>query len=143
MEIVQIDEAGRLFLAPAIDDWNPIEDQGISFVIDLEGDLDLGIPTIPNHMLYVYFPICDEDLPDLRRLHAIAKMGASLAESGYKVLAHCGMGLNRSALMAGLILIYLGMDGKEAVTLLRKKRPGALFNENFSAYLETLPFPLT
>ncbi|HYK90214.1 MAG TPA: dual specificity protein phosphatase family protein [Acidobacteriota bacterium] len=138
MDIVQIDVAGRLFLSPAIDDWDPIEKKEITFVIDLEGDLDLGIPTIPNHMLYVYFPIFDEDLPDLRRLHAIARMGASLVDGGYKVLAHCGMGLNRSALMAGLILVYLGMDGKDAVRLLREKRPGALFNENFASYLETL-----
>ncbi len=141
MEIVQIDEDGRLFLSPAIDDWDPVEKEGITFVIDLEGDLDLGIPTIPNHMLYVYFPIYDEDLPDLKRLHAVAKMGASLVEGGYKVLAHCGMGLNRSALMVGLILVYLGFDGKDAVALLRSKRPGALFNQNFASHLEALTRP--
>ncbi len=138
MEIVQIDEEGRLFLSPAIDDWAPVEVHGITFVIDLEGDLDLGIPTIPNHMLYVYFPIYDEGLPDLTRLHAVARMGAGLVKDGYRVLSHCGMGFNRSALMAGLILIYLGMDGKDAVALLRRKRPGALFNDNFASYLETL-----
>lgn len=141
MEIVQIDADGRLFLSPAIDDWDPVEKEGITCVIDLEGDLDLGIPTIPNHMLYVYFPIYDEDLPDLKRLHAVAKMGAGLVEGGYKILAHCGMGLNRSALMAGLILVYLGVDGKDAVALLRSKRPGALFNQNFASYLETLTSP--
>jgi protein-tyrosine phosphatase len=140
MDIVQIDERARLFLSPAIDDWDPIEKEGITFVIDLEGDLDLGIPTIPNYMLYIYFPICDDDLPDLGRLHAIAKMAAGLAKSGQKILAHCGMGLNRSALMAGLILVYLGMDGKDAVELLRRRRPGALFNENFSCYLEALSY---
>ncbi len=138
MEVVQIDNAGRLFLSPAIDDWDPIEKSGITFVIDLEGDLDLGIPTIPNHMLYVYFPIFDDDLPDLTRLHSVAKLGATLVEKGYKVLSHCGMGLNRSALMAGLILTYLGMNGKDAVELLRRKRPGALFNDKFAAYLTGL-----
>ncbi len=135
MEVVQIDNAGRLFLSQAIDDWDPIEKSGITFVIDLEGDLDLGIPTIPNHMLYVYFPIFDDDLPDLIRLHSVAKLGATLVEKGYKVLSHCGMGLNRSALMAGLILTYLGMNGKDAVALLRRKRPGALFNDKFASYL--------
>jgi len=55
------------------------------------------------------------------------------------VLAHCGMDLNRSALVAGLVLTYLGMKGEDAVALLREKRPGALFNENFAAYLATLP----
>ena len=49
------------------------------------------------------------------------------------------MGLNRSALVAGLVLTYLGMKGEDAVALLREKRPGALFNENFAAYLAALP----
>jgi hypothetical protein len=122
MDLVALDEGRQLFLSPAIDDWGPIEEHGISAVIDLDGDLDLGIPTVPNHMLYVYFPIYDEDLPDLEKLHAVAKMGARLIRNGERVLAHCGMGLNRSA-----------------VNLLRHKRPGALFNDNFAAYLTNLP----
>jgi protein-tyrosine phosphatase len=139
MDLIALDKSRRLFLSPAIDDWKPIEDHGITAIIDLDGDLDIGVSTVPNHMLYVYFPIYDEDLPDLSKLHAVAKLGARLVANGEKVLAHCGMGLNRSALMAGLILTYLGMKGEEAVTLLRQKRPGALFNENFADYLAKMP----
>jgi protein tyrosine phosphatase (PTP) superfamily phosphohydrolase (DUF442 family) len=141
MDLISLDESCRVFLSPAIDEWQPIEDQGITVVIDLEGDLDLGIPTVPNHMLYIFFPIYDEDLPDLNKLHAVAKLGARLVKNGEKVLAHCGMGLNRSALVAGLILIYLGMKGNEAVALLREKRPGALYNDNFADYLSGIPGP--
>lgn len=139
MDLVPLDEQRRLFISPCIDDWKSIEDLGITAVIDLDGDLDLGIPNIPNHMLYVYFPIFDEDLPDLNKLHALARLGARLVANGERVLAHCGMGLNRSALVAGLVLTYRGMKGEDAVALLREKRPGALFNENFAAYLTALP----
>jgi protein-tyrosine phosphatase len=139
MDLIALDDNCQLFLSPAIDDWQPIAEHGISAVIDLDGDLDLGISTVPNHMVYVYFPIYDEDLPDLGKLHAVAKMGARLVKSGEKVLAHCGMGLNRSALVAGLILTYLGMSGADAVDLLRQKRPGALFNDTFADYLTHLP----
>ena len=90
-------------------------------------------------MLYVYFPIFDDGLPDLNKLHAVARLGARLVANGEKVLAHCGMGFNRSALVAGLVLTYLGMKGEDAVALLREKRPGALFNENFAVYLAALP----
>ena len=51
-----------------------MEEHGITVVIDLEGEIDHGIPTMPNHILYVYFPIYDEDLPDLAKLHAVARM---------------------------------------------------------------------
>jgi protein-tyrosine phosphatase len=139
MDLVPLDEQRQLFISPSIDDWKSIEDYGITAVIDLDGDLDLGIPRVPNHMLYVYFPIYDEDLPDLNKLHALAKLGARLVANGEKVLAHCGMGFNRSALVAGLVLTYLGMKGEDAVALLREKRPGALFNEDFAAYLAALP----
>jgi len=139
MDLVPLDERRQLFISPAIDEWKSIEDNGITSVIDLDGDLDLGVPNIPNHMLYVYFPIFDEGLPDLGKLHAVASLGARLVSNGEKVLVHCGMGLNRSALVAGLVLIYLGMRGEDAVALLREKRPGALFNENFASYLAALP----
>jgi len=43
-----------------------------------------------------------------------------------------------SALVAGIILTELGMSGAEAVSRLRERRPGALFNERFAAYLESL-----
>jgi protein-tyrosine phosphatase len=139
MDLVPLDEKCQLFISPSIDDWKSIEDHGITAVIDLDGDLDLGIPNIPNHMLYICFPIFDEGLPNLNKLHALAKLGARLVTNGEKVLAHCGMGLKRSALVAGLVLTYLGMNGEDAVTLLREKRPGALFNENFAAYLSAVP----
>ena len=138
MEVIQLNEHGSLFLSPHIDDWELLKHHGISAVIDLDGDLDEGVPTVPNHMLYIYFPIYDDELPDLVKLHAIAKLGAELVESGHRVLSHCGMGLNRSALMAGLILTYLGMHGDHAVTLLQDRRPGALYNENFAAYLQSI-----
>ena len=123
MDLVPIDEQRQLFISPSIDEWKSIEEHGITAVIDLDGDLDLGIPNIPNHMLYVYFPIFDEGLPDLNKLHALARLGARLVANGEKVLAHCGMGLNRSALVAGLVLTYLGMKGEDALALLRKNGP--------------------
>ncbi len=135
---MQLDPDGRLFLSSAIDNWEAIRDSGITAVIDLDGDVDRGVPTAANQMLYVYFPIFDDDLPDLQKLHAVARLAASLVQKGERVLSHCGLGLNRSALVAGLTLTYLGMSGEDAVRLLREKRPGALFNEKFAAYLHSL-----
>jgi hypothetical protein len=140
MEIFQVDDDARLLISSAIDDWNCVGPRGIDVVIDLEGDLDACIPTIPNHCVYVYFPIDDDDqqLPDLIKLRAIARMAAGLVAEGHRVLSHCGMGFNRSALMAGLILIELGMPGAKAVARLRERRSGALYNEMFSTFLESL-----
>lgn len=138
MDLFQIDDAGRLFISPIIEDWKLLHDRGIDTIIDLEGGLDVGVPTVPNECLYIYFPITDDSLPNLAKLRAIGRLGATLVEAGYRVLAHCGMGLNRSALVAGLILCELGFTGPEAVARLRERRPGALYNDYFAGYLAGL-----
>ena len=143
MELLQVDDDGRLFISPAIDDWAPAARLGIDVVIDLEGDLDACIPTTIDRCVYIYFPISDdnEQMPPLAKLRAIARLGASLVGEGHRVLAHCGLGYNRSALMAGLILVELGMPGAVAVEHLRARRPGALYNDAFAAYLTNLTAP--
>ncbi|HEY3129029.1 MAG TPA: dual specificity protein phosphatase [Acidobacteriota bacterium] len=138
MDLIQIDDKGLLFVAPEIDDWDLIAERQIKVVIDLDGEVDLGVPSVPDGLLYLYFPIYDENLPDLVRLHGLGRFAAEMVQQKRAVLAHCCMGLNRSPLMAGVILTYLGMSGAEAMGLLREKRPGALFNERFARYLASL-----
>ncbi len=136
--LTPVDDAGRLFISPVIHDWTIVAGRGIDTVIDLEGGLDVGVPTIPNQVLYIYFPIFDGDLPNLAKLDALAALGATLVGQGHRVLSHCGMGFNRSALVAGLIMHKLGMPGRDVVAQIRERRSGALFNERFADWLESL-----
>lgn len=138
VELFQVDDAGLLFISPTITDWESLDRYNVDTVIDLDAALDDGVPDAPNHLLYVYFPIFDIELPDLDKLHAVAALGATLVRKNHCVLSHCGMGFNRSALVAGVILNQLGMPGSEAVQRLRERRPGALFNDCFAAYLQSL-----
>lgn len=138
MNIFQVDDSGLLFISPAITDWESVAAHGIDVVIDLEGGLDECIPTAPESCLYVYFPIYDEELPNLARLEAVSLLGAHLIRNGHRVLSHCGMGFNRSALVASRILHKLGMDGPAIVEQMRARRPGALFNEVFANHVSSL-----
>jgi len=140
MDLFQIDDNGQLFISPDIDDWRPLKERGITVVFDLDEHPDIGIPTAFNELVYVYFPFEDKRaLPDLQKLHNLAQLGASFIASGQRVLSHCGMGHNRSALLAGVILTYFGWTGADALTRLRSRRQGALYNQQFAAYLEQLP----
>jgi hypothetical protein len=60
----------------------------IDTVIDLDGGIDDGVPTASNHSLYVYFPIFDQDLPNLAKLHAVAALSATLIGQDHCVLSH-------------------------------------------------------
>jgi protein-tyrosine phosphatase len=137
MDLYQIDDHGRLFISADLRDWSHVQPHGIDVVIDVDGGLDTCIPTISNHCLYVYFPFDDDDqlLPSPSKLRAIAQLGASLIQDGHRVLAHCAMGYNRSGLVAALILKSMGMEGYAAVTRVRERRPGALFNDRFAEYV--------
>ena len=133
-----IDDEARLYISPAIREWPPIAALGIDTVIDMDAGLDECIPTTPEGCLYVYFPIYDENLPPLTRLHAVGALGAELIRNGHRVLSHCGLGFNRSALVAGMILHKLGTPAGDIVARIRSRRPGALFNEVFADYLNRL-----
>jgi hypothetical protein len=139
VQIFPIDDERRLFLSARIDDWSALAVRGIHAVIDLEAALDDGVPQRPGTILYVYFPIPDGDLPDLVPLHATAQLGADLHRARRATLVHCGMGLNRSALLVGIILTKLGWSGAAAAARVREQRPGALFNPVFYDYLVGLP----
>ena len=140
MDVFQVDDDGCLFISPALENWSAVAYHKIDTVIDLEGDLDTCIPTATNNCLYIYFPIDDdnEKLPNMIKLRAIARLGATLIAEGHRVLSHCGMGFNRSAFVAGLIMIEMGMSGPEVVARLRERRPGALFNDGFADCLTAL-----
>jgi len=77
------------------------------------------------------------DSKTLANVVRVAREVAKRAESGDGVLVTCLMGLNRSGLITGLALRMLGYSGKEAVSMLQQKRPGALSNLRFRRIVET------
>ena len=142
MDITPIDDEGRLFVSAMIDDWTGIDEHAITVVVDLEGALDAGIPSGDGTRMYLYYPFTDDSVPDPSMVGPLSAFLATLHRSGHRVLVHCRMGLNRSPLVAGVVLHHLGWSGREAIERLRERRPGALFNEHYSAYLERLdPHP--
>jgi len=139
VDLVPVNPSGTLFVSGDVEDWEALRERGIDTIVDMDGTVDPGIPEAPNAILYVYHPILDEDLPDLTKIEALARLVAGLVSEGHRVLVHCRMGLNRSVLVIATALTYLGMTGEQAVELLRDRRPGALFNESFAAHVLGLP----
>lgn len=139
MDLVAINAAATLFVSGEIDDWTPLHQHGVDTIVDMDGNIDPGIPEAPNQVLYVYWPILDEDLPSLPRLEALGRLVADLVGADHRVLVHCRMGFNRSVLVIATALTYLGMTGEQALQHLRELRPGALFNETFAEHVRTLP----
>jgi protein-tyrosine phosphatase len=139
VEIIAVNPAETLFVSGHIEDWEALRERGIDTIVDMDGDVDDGVPDSPNAVLYVYYPILDEDLPDLTKIEALGRLVAGLVSVEHRVLVHCRMGFNRSVLVIATALTYLGMNGEQALGHLRACRPGALFNETFAAHVVELP----
>ncbi len=124
-------------------DWQPILERKIDVVVDLYGTLDPGVPTTPNSILYIFWPIEDiARLPDMRIMDALTDLAVRSMQDGHRVLVHCHKGKSRSGLFNALVAMkVLHIDGNAAVDLIRQRRPGALGNQVFAGYLEQLPAP--
>lgn len=145
MEIFEILE-GQLYQSGAPEneaEWGSIRARGIDVVVDLFGTLDPGVPTEPNSILYIFWPIEDIDvMPALGILHTLVDTVVRLIQLGHKVLVHCHRGKSRSGLLNALVVMkILGISGREAVEFIRQRRLGALGNAVFTAYLGSLPAP--
>jgi dual specificity protein phosphatase-like protein len=92
---------------------------------------------VPESVLYIHFAYADQGLiPDATELHATARFLNELRGAGKTVFIHCRLGLNRSALLTGLVLIDEGYKAKDAIRLMRKLRsPYVLENKTFERYL--------
>ncbi len=92
--------------------------------------------TLGEDFSYIWWPFVDGPMPDTRILEGLANIAVGFLEKGQRVLVSCAAGINRSNLLACLIVMkFLGIDAKEAVEEVRKKNPLALVNENYYKWL--------
>ena len=94
-------------------------------------------------MNVVYSPLRDNFFAPVEDQIDVALNGAQRTaralDKGQKVLVTCYLGKNRSGLVSALALHLLtGCGGDEAVRTVKKGRPGALENPQFTAYLMAL-----
>lgn len=71
----------------------------------------------------------------LNQICYLAIAGALFIRSGLKVCTLCLAGQNRSGLVSALILILLGYESADAVSLIQDKRDNALNNENIVSFI--------
>jgi protein-tyrosine phosphatase len=96
------------------------------------------------HLVSAYFP--DGIVVPPVMVDALSATGKALLDDGHKVVALCDAGRNRSALVAGAILLRMGWTADDAIDRIRVARSdslsrtgGALTNEHFVAWLKAQP----
>ena len=118
-------------------DFKEIIKENINIVIHL-AEIKSNFPNISpeENLLYIWWPIKDGPLPDTKILNRLADLSVEFLKEGKKLLISCAAGINRSSLLASLVMMkFLKINGKEAIDRIRKKNPSALSNENFYHWL--------
>ncbi len=97
-------------------------------------------PEIRAAVHYFHYPMPDGKALNRDELWAISRMMADYIHLGGRVLVTCHAGRNRSGLMNALIVRrLLKCSGAQALAEVRARRPNAVANPTFAAYLEGLP----
>jgi len=136
---------GRLWQGGVPVDFDWIREQGLDAVVDVS-DADAHPPAgAVSDLIYLKCPLVDgEDLPDPAVTIPLAEMVGGLISEGHKVFVHCTFGRNRSGLLVTLIVRQvLGMPGADALDYVQARRDRAVNNEDFAAWLRSLPAPST
>lgn len=115
--------------------YDQIAEAGIDVVVNIGGQ---GRAPLRGGMLFIAWLIDDEpSLRDKAVWHHMAVFITELLACNKRVLLHCEAGLNRSCLLAGLVIRErLAVTGSDAISRIRSIRsPDALCNSTYERFL--------
>ncbi len=99
---------------------------------------NLGAEVEARHMEWLHIPIRDFAVPERDFERTWAQVGEGIRHrlrSGFKILVHCKGGLGRAGMIAAKLMIELGVPVEEAVSQVRRARPGAIETAEQLAYV--------
>jgi protein-tyrosine phosphatase len=76
-----------------------------------------------------------QDDEQVQQLLDMASRLADAVRSGKKVLVYCNYGLDRSALLTALVLLYLGYPADQTIEALRGRHEAVLMNPAFEKFV--------
>lgn len=79
-------------------------------------------------ILFYHMPIPDCGVPNKKELNSFVPIIVNYVAGGYNVLIHCRSGLGRAGTISACCLCHFNYDGKTAISMIRKLRPGAIQN---------------
>lgn len=121
-----------------------LKELGIGAVVSLD---EVGIPLYLMADLdlhHLHLPIPDFGVPTMEQADEFVDFVRHEKAAGRQVAVHCGAGYGRTGTMLACYLVAEGASAEEAVTSIRRKRPGSIetpeqerFVDGFAKHLGT------
>jgi len=106
-----------------------LDQLGVSKLGQVSGEMGIS---------WYQLPVTDASIPDARFEGPWPELANGLIQRiqrGQNIVVHCRGGLGRTGLVAGLLLVSLGVDASSALRNVRTVRPGAVETRQQEVYL--------
>lgn len=113
-----------------------LREHGITSVLSLtEEPLDFALIR-EFDFDYLHLPIEDFTAPTLAQVEEAMEFLNRQVNEGHGAVVHCRAGMGRTGTLLACFLVSRGMAAPEAITLVRRKRPGSLevYPQEFVVY---------
>ncbi|HLJ94902.1 MAG TPA: dual specificity protein phosphatase family protein [Gemmataceae bacterium] len=122
-----------LALPESKEDLEWLRRHGIEVLISLTEDPLRRDWVNDTGILVVHEPIDDMEAPTQEQLDRCVSAIARAHERHMGVAVHCGAGLGRTGAVIAAYLVHRGQSAREAMTELRRLRPGSIETEDQAA----------
>lgn len=132
---------GKLYLSfapgkeyPIQEDLQNIKACNIQVIVCLLENWELQCLNISNYpkraqemgFYFYHIPIRDGTSPSQKELDSLIPILIKHLSLGNNILVHCRSGYGRAGTVCACCLRYFGLQGKQAISYVRNKRPGAI-----------------
>ncbi|MCX7625333.1 MAG: dual specificity protein phosphatase family protein [Candidatus Sumerlaeaceae bacterium] len=111
-------------------------DEGIGALISLD---EMGVPLhyIAEFGLhYLHVPVRDFGTPSFEEATRVVEFIQQQRQAGRSVAVHCHAGYGRTGTLLSCYLVSQGMPAREALKLVRQKRPGSVETDEQERFVE-------
>ena len=124
--VIQDEIAGMARPVSVVSDLEFLKDNGIEAIVSLTG-LPLHKTLIEEFGFeYKHIPVADLTSPTQEQIEEFVTFVNNLISSKKKIVVHCDAGIGRTGTMLACYLVNKGRSAKNAITEVRKKRPGSI-----------------
>ncbi len=124
--VIQDEIAGMARPVSVVPDLEFLKDNGIEAIVSLT-ELPLHKTLIEEFGFeYKHIPVADLTSPTQKQIEEFVTFVNNLISSKKKIVVHCDAGIGRTGTMLACYLVNKGRSAKNAITEVRKKRPGSI-----------------
>ena len=124
--VIQDEIAGMARPVSVVSDLEFLKDNGIEAIVSLT-ELPLHKTLIEEFGFeYKHIPVADLTSPTQEQIEEFVTFVNNLMSSKKKIVVHCDAGIGRTGTMLACYLVNKGRSAKNAITEVRKKRPGSI-----------------